>query len=405
MGEKVTFNSVTKRITVTEAPDVNDEIYIDVKTDLYSDGKEDWVASEALRKVTFPISAVGGNPLPGSKELGSTFFIRSDWKICPYEASHRLVINGNFYSQDGEDPFLDTVGTYTVRIMQQVSSLVDSTVQQLSELEYSSFQDHVWIDPDSDQTGTVYPSGNREHPVNNLIDAVAIAVERGLPALGVLKPMTIGDSQDLVGYTIRGLSHVATAILIDTNAITANITIENCKVSGILDGGSHILRSQIEDLTYVNGHIHNCGLRGDVGLDGGADAVMEDCHMVDADDPPVIDMGDTGQSLSMPNYSGTVTIKNLSDTDAEITVGLNAGRVILDSTITAGTIEVSGSGTLVDNSTGTAIVNSDGLMSTETITRAVWDEPTSSHIVSGSFGEYISKIPLIGKLIALIKGL
>lgn len=62
MGAKVTFNEVTKIIEIDEAPDVDGEVFIDVKTDLYSDGKEDWVANENLRKFQFPISAVGGNP-------------------------------------------------------------------------------------------------------------------------------------------------------------------------------------------------------------------------------------------------------------------------------------------------------------------------------------------------------
>ena len=133
MGEKVTFNELTKIIEIDEAPDVNNEIFIDVKTDLYSDGKEDWVANENLRKFIFPVQAVGGNPLPGAKNLGTTFFLNSDWKIRPYDADHRLIIDGNLYAEDGSDPFLDTISNYTVRIMQQVSDLV-STVSSGSGL-------------------------------------------------------------------------------------------------------------------------------------------------------------------------------------------------------------------------------------------------------------------------------
>jgi hypothetical protein len=107
MGEKVQFDELTKTINITQAPDVNGDIELDVKADLYSDGKEDWVNSENLRKFLFPISAVGGNPLPGEKALGTTFFLASDWKIKPYNASHRLTVNGNLYAEDGSDIFLD----------------------------------------------------------------------------------------------------------------------------------------------------------------------------------------------------------------------------------------------------------------------------------------------------------
>lgn len=136
MGAKVTFNELIKVIEIDEAPDGNGDILIDVKTDLYSDGKEDWVVNENLRKFIFPIEAIGGNPLPGAKNLGTTFFLDSNWKIRPYNTDHRLIIDGNLYSSDGSDPFLDTIDDYTVRIMQQVSDLV-STVSSGSGLSQS----------------------------------------------------------------------------------------------------------------------------------------------------------------------------------------------------------------------------------------------------------------------------
>jgi len=125
MGQKVNFNITTRIITITTAPDANGDITISVKRDLYSDGKEDWVVNENLRKVSFPITATGGNPLPGEQYLGSTFFIDSNWKIQPYAADHRLIVEGNLYSTDGSDPFLDTDG-YTVKIVQRVSSLINT---------------------------------------------------------------------------------------------------------------------------------------------------------------------------------------------------------------------------------------------------------------------------------------
>jgi len=139
MGEKVTFNEITKIIEIDEAPDGNGDILIDVKIDLYSDGKEDWVANENLRKFQFPIRVVGGDPLPGTKSLGGAFFLASDWKIRPYNDNHRMVVVGDFYSEDGTDIFLNTIGTYTVRIVQEVSALVFTTTSDLGDVA-----DTVW---------------------------------------------------------------------------------------------------------------------------------------------------------------------------------------------------------------------------------------------------------------------
>lgn len=122
MGAKATFDPLTRIIALTESPDANGDVVFDVAVDLYSDGKEDWVAEEDLRRLRFPVRSVGGDPKPGGY-LGSTFFLASDWKIRPYDADHRLIVVGNLYSEDASDPFLDTLGDYTVRIMQEVSSL------------------------------------------------------------------------------------------------------------------------------------------------------------------------------------------------------------------------------------------------------------------------------------------
>ena len=133
MGAKVTFDPTTKIIQVTEAP-IGGVVNLDVKVDLYSDGKEDWRASATLFKYRFPIRAVGGDPLPGAKALGSTFFLAPGWTIRPYEADHRLIVNGNLYVEDGSSPYTTTVGAYNVLVEASVSSLVDSTVVQLHEI-------------------------------------------------------------------------------------------------------------------------------------------------------------------------------------------------------------------------------------------------------------------------------
>jgi len=133
MGQKVSFNALTKIITVTQTPDADDTITISVKKDLYSDGKEDWVASESLRKYQFPITAIGGNLRPDGSAVGATFFIDSAWKIQPYSANHKMVVQGNLYAVDGTDPFLNADG-YTIRIVQDISTIIVRIPQEVPAL-------------------------------------------------------------------------------------------------------------------------------------------------------------------------------------------------------------------------------------------------------------------------------
>jgi hypothetical protein len=143
MGAKATFDSLTRVITLTEAPDENGDVTVDVQVDLYSDGKEDWRQNESLRRLVFPIKAVGGVSKPGGKKQGTSYFIRSDWKIQPYSADHRLIIEGDLSSEDGSDPVLTCPG-YTVKTLQQTAEY--STVFEVETGE----GDKDWTDQEHD---------------------------------------------------------------------------------------------------------------------------------------------------------------------------------------------------------------------------------------------------------------
>jgi len=382
MGEKVTFNATTRVITVTEAPDAEGEVYIDVKADLYSDGKEDWVATEALRKVIFPIEVTGGDNLPGEKALGTTYFLRSDWKIAPYEASHRMVINGNLYAVDGSDLFLDTAGSFIVRIMQQVSNLVDSTVQQLDDIQYASYNGGVTVDLNSSYTGTDHPVGTPREPVNNFEDALLIIERVGLPKkFFVVGDAVINNANDFTNYVFVGDSESKTTFTIMADATTIGCEFYDALVTGVLDGMNEIVNCIVKDLTYFNGKIYGCGLLGDIVLDGGADGVIGDCYTVDQDNPPAIDMGGSGQDLAMPNYSGLLTIKNFTGPTNDVGIGLAAGAIILDPTITAGNIIIGGSGLCEENYTSITSINLAGLNSPAGTANAVWGHESALRLL------------------------
>ena len=413
MGLKATFDPLTRIITVTSAPVLENGEWVidfDVKTDLYSDGKEDWVTTEQLRRLKFPVRSVGGDALVGGKALGATFFLESSWKIKPFEANHVLRVNGNMYSEDGTSPYTTTTGSYNIQIIQSVSSLVDSTVQQLEEIEYSTFQNKVTIDVTSSTTGTAYPAGNTEFPVNNITDAVAIAYNRGFHALQVIGNITLGAGDNIDGFIIDGQNAILSNINILTEAVTNNCEFREASITGVLDGGSILRNCAVASLDYVNGFIYSCVLNsGTIKLgsallfddpsipegyilDGGTQATIMNCSSgVAGTSTPVIDMNGSGCSLVMSNYNGGTHIIN-KDGDEAISINLSAGQVILDSTVTNGEIAVRGIGKLTDNSTGSTDVQSTGLISAHSISAAVWDTDVNAHSITGSFGEMFQQI-------------
>lgn len=131
MGAKATFDAIARVITLTEAP-AGGKVTVDVKVDLYSDAKEDWLADPVLNRHRFPFRVVGGDDLPGTKKLGAHFFLRNDlgWRIRPYDQDHELTLDGNLWPEDDSLAlFLPTVGARTVTIFIDRSSLtlVEST--------------------------------------------------------------------------------------------------------------------------------------------------------------------------------------------------------------------------------------------------------------------------------------
>ncbi len=215
---------------------------------------------------------------------------------------------GNLTALDSAgDPVSPLFPTALVNLVRTSAS--SATQSQLEALRYASYQNAVWLQPSSSITGTDYPSGTRQYPVNNLVDATAICRLFGFSTVQVLESMTLDSGTDISGFEIIGKSHVLTELVMDTSALCEDVTITNCNISGVLDGGTHIQDCMVGNLTYVNGHIHSSGLYGVLYLDGAEDAVLVDCYTTDQDSPPVIDMGGTGQNLAMPNYSGLITIR------------------------------------------------------------------------------------------------
>lgn len=117
--QKVTFDGAQKLILINSG--VTD---INVQDDLYSNWKEWWLApGHAGFEQAF--SAVGGQPLPGGRALGATYFLENGWRVRTWEGDHRLVVAGNLYTIEGVPPFVPTLNPHTISIESTVSNLVD----------------------------------------------------------------------------------------------------------------------------------------------------------------------------------------------------------------------------------------------------------------------------------------
>lgn len=136
MGANATFDSDTRIITITKAPDANGIVTIDVVVDLYSDGKEDWETDSVLNRNRFPFFSSGNEPT-GDSNAPTYIFLRNDqgWRIRPFEADHELRFNGNLVGVDPTFPvFVPTLGAFTV-FSDRISNQVPNDTSQKTKVD------------------------------------------------------------------------------------------------------------------------------------------------------------------------------------------------------------------------------------------------------------------------------
>lgn len=298
---------------------------------------------------------------------------------CNVQGGNLVAVDVN---DDNIDPILTTAYTQVVR-----TSSSSSTLQELADIQYSSFGNGVTVDLLSIYSGTNYPIGTPRQPVNNFNDALNIANTRGFSKIFILGDALIDSGLDYSGKAFYGESITKSVLTIDSMAQVQGCEFDNATVQGTLDGGSTIKNCKILNLNYVNGIVESSILSGVIILSG--DAIFLDCWGDTPTYNPEIDFNNSASSLALRDYDGKITISNKNSSEP-ITIDLSSGQVTLENTVVSGTIIVRGVGELIDNSGGSAIVNSSFLLNPTSITNAILDEPLSSHLAPGSIGEAIA---------------
>ena len=136
---KVIFDGERELIIVNPG-----ETSIDIRKDVYSEWKR-WFIQDDNSKFNKAFRVVGGDILP-EDQLGLTYFLLGNWKIRPFEGDHRLIIKGNLYKQNGEDPIADTIGDFKVTVSMKVSNLIDMISTGVASASVA--QTELTVDPE-----------------------------------------------------------------------------------------------------------------------------------------------------------------------------------------------------------------------------------------------------------------
>jgi hypothetical protein len=322
-------------------------------------------------------------------------------------------------------------------IEMSVSSLVDSTVAQLPEIQHGVFENRVAIDVNFGSIGTAYPIGTLQYPVNNLNDAKLICASRGFNTLRVRGHLTINSIDNVSGFTIIGDGVENSRLILTQGCITSKTEFQQMSISGFQDGETHYNHCEIKELGGVHCKFEDCLLVGPLTMEEGTYAdttVLVNCYTgwdrtISSPllkDECIINLNNSSVNMAFIGFYGKLKFINLNRTTTAGTVAVNmgGGKVTIDASCSTGAIKVRGDGEVVDNSTGT-IVDNDvtsnliggglGSLTTDqnnklmsltnidlpTLVDAVWNKPISNGSTV-TLAEYVvNKLLTTNKFIAL----
>lgn len=240
---------------------------------------------------------------------------------------------------------------------------------QTREIEQASYNGRVYINTTTGIAGTVYPAGTLQSPVNTLADAKFIATQRGLDEFYLKSNITIGATDDVNALRFEGdgatLNVVRTLVTLTQGCITSNSHWAHCKITGYQGGESQYHDCVIDGLENAHCIYERCGLidgtsRGYTikqtsSVSSGHASYFKDCYSDEG--TAILDRNGARLNVTFDGFHGRLKIinQNHATSSGQVWIHLNGGTVTIDSTCTKGTITVTGFGTLVNNSLGTAV--------------------------------------------------
>jgi hypothetical protein len=337
-------------------------------------------------------NAAGKDNLGGGVLVGITITLLN-WKVA-FEARTELegwticsISGGNLVAVDGNGTPMSPISP-SAYVNITLANSSSATLQESTLIQYAAFNNQVTINVDNGVPGTNFPIGTRATPVNNYEDAMTIAMSRGFNTFFIFGTLTLSDSCENFVYV--GQNHETSKIIIN-NGQHLNTSFIELSIEGVFADDSFIETAHCEvgDVENITINMHDCILSGTIILNDTEPSNLFNCtDGIPGSGTPILDV-DICENLGVWNYSGGLKLINMT-LPTEVSLNLSSGRVVLDSTCTAGNVIIRGIGSLVNNSTGVTL-NKIGLLDLTTITSSVWGADKLTLTDTSTIGGFIAK--------------
>jgi hypothetical protein len=236
----------------------------------------------------------------------------------------------------------------------------------------------VWVDSIEGLAGTGFPRGTPSDPVNNVNDALAIAMRENLNTFHIIGQFTAIGTMPINNYHINGVTP-ANGIVIGSNLVVESSSFERIAILGSVIGRGSYKDCSVGKtlgLTGVEGIFDNCAIAGDIALDATATEpiIFKDCiSAIAGTAKPGLNCNGTAAGINFRRYAGGLALTNFNNPAGTMTLDLMGSEVSINSTnCTNGVLVARGVGKLVDENgdvipTGTSTINGNLLISNRLI--------------------------------------
>lgn len=357
----VSVDPHSRIIEVTKSP-VDGVVQIDVRIEFFSVLKDLWRITPELQGMRFPLRPVGGDPI-GDSIVGPFVFVDNSrgWRIRPFDADHELTLRGNLFPENPLLPLWD-MPSRTIAIFGERSAQAQTILVEQLEVQHASFAGGVHVDTASPWGGTTFPTGTPRQPVNNIVDALAIANIRGLRIFYLYSGVVINTGLDFSNRQFVGATSSLTLAEVAAEADVQGCSFSNVVIRGVFNGTPRIRDCVVLDVTIPGGSLVDSSIRGTVRLSSPSPLHVVNCRDGFHDELyPIVDFQGFPGDVGIHGWRGQLGFRNKSDASV-VGIDIDTGQVILEPTVTNGTFLIRGVADLVDESTGSTSVESAGLL-------------------------------------------
>ncbi len=363
----VTFNGVTKRITVSG---LSDFTTVNVESDIYSAWKT-WVRTSDNAKYKQALRPVGGDPIGGTQTVPPYFFLMYNWKV-EVSGIQNLTFNTNLYCDEATNlttnPFLITNNG---SVISKTSDAPVNTIQVSSISQVMEYEGRVYLDAESGTNSTVYPAGTRAQPCKTLTEAMTIGDRMNINSVMIAGEIPL--DQDVSGWEFTSWKNGK----IDLNNQTCMATrFRECKLYGIqhVDSVALVYDCRIEDITGIQGVYERCKFMPTVDITiGTGDVNLYDCKGQVGGDFVTFDFT-AGGSLYAKDFTGNISVKNSTSMGVEAQMSFLAGMCQVESSVTGGVFVPTGAVRVINQATPPAVVVETGALATPSTVRDELDD-------------------------------